>query len=163
MKNLAGVKGCDEIIRDELAEAGIVALLLPGEDVSKHEVPWQVMGVLGAQSFMAEITKYPESSSVRKMMKAEFVDSEVASFRFKRAWYYWMVGGYVPLNVALELYENPVGKKDIRVDGHAGCPSPNEYLKHPLIAGQHCIRSYHIDSQEGLNLFVATLKKHNLF
>jgi hypothetical protein len=162
MKNLAGVKGCDAFIRDELKEAGIAVLYLPGEDTTKHEVPWQVMGVLGAQAFMSDLAKYPEEGSIRKCMKASVMDDDVASFRFRRAWYYWMVSGYVPLNVAMEMYADPVGKKDIRVDGHCGCPSPDEYQGRPLIAGQHCINSYHIDSQEGLNLFAATLKKHNL-
>lgn len=37
---------------------------------------------------------------------------------------YWVVKGLVPLDVAQILYADPVGKTDIRVDGHCGCPAP---------------------------------------
>jgi len=32
--------------------------------------------------------------------------------------------------VAKELYNDPVGKTDIRVCGHAGCPSPERWVRH---------------------------------
>lgn len=163
MKNLAGVKGCDEFIRDELAEAGIAALLLPGEDKSKHEVPWQVIGLLGGRTYLNELAKYPENSIIRAHQRVEFIDADIASFKFIRCWYYWSVTGYVPMDVAMEMYNDPIGRTAIRVEGHCGCPSPEDYTSQPLVAGKQCIRSYHIDSQEGLNLFVETLRKHNLF
>lgn len=50
----------------------------------------------------------------------------LGKFTFKRAWYYWMVDGLVPLAVANELYKDPVGSTDIRVNGHCGCPAPGE-------------------------------------
>lgn len=49
---------------------------------------------------------------------------------FRRAWYYWVADGPVPLALALELYADPVGKTDVRVDGHCGCPPP----EHPWVA-----------------------------
>lgn len=45
-------------------------------------------------------------------------------FTFRRAWSYWMVHGPVPLPVAEELYKNRIGKTDVRVAGHCGCPAP---------------------------------------
>lgn len=48
----------------------------------------------------------------------------LGSFKFERAWYYWTVKGRVPLCVAKELYKDPVGRTDIRVAGHCGCPRP---------------------------------------
>lgn len=51
----------------------------------------------------------------------------LGKFTFVRAWYYWMVEGPVPLYVAWILYADPVGVTDIRVAGHCGCPSPEEY------------------------------------
>jgi len=48
------------------------------------------------------------------------------SFTFKRAWTYWMVSGDVPMDIANELYANPIGKETIRVNGHCGCPSPSK-------------------------------------
>ncbi len=51
---------------------------------------------------------------------------KLGKFQFHRAWYYWVVQGSVPLNVAQELYNDPVGKTDIRVAGHCGCPPPED-------------------------------------
>lgn len=48
----------------------------------------------------------------------------LGSLTFSRAWYYWMVRGSVPLAIAKELYADPVGRTDIRVNGHCGCPAP---------------------------------------
>ena len=49
---------------------------------------------------------------------------KLGDFEFHRYWYYWVATGPVPLNVAQELYKDPVGKTDIRVAGHCGCPPP---------------------------------------
>lgn len=45
-------------------------------------------------------------------------------FTFFRAWYYWVVRGDMPLKIAQELYNDPVGKTDIRVCGDCSCPAP---------------------------------------
>ena len=45
-------------------------------------------------------------------------------FTFRRAWYYWVVKGMMPLAHAIELYKHPVGKDDIRVVGYAGNIEP---------------------------------------
>lgn len=68
------------------------------------------------------------------MVRGERSEDEVAAsitgklgpFTLRRAWYYWVVDCRIPLEVARELYADPVGKADIRVDGHAGCPPPEE-------------------------------------
>lgn len=49
---------------------------------------------------------------------------KLGNFTFSRSWSYWVVSGDVPLAVAKELYADPVGKTDIRVGGHCGCPPP---------------------------------------
>jgi hypothetical protein len=152
MKNLAGVQDCDVYIAGELALAGIK--VVKGEK-STGEVPSSMTGKLGR-------------------------------FEFVRAWYYYRVAGEVPLEVAEELYNCVLGKRDIRVVGHCGCPPPRGWacprsedifefglenksfgeirdlcecggLNVPLF-----INSYHIDSQEGLNLFVEVIKRHGL-
>lgn len=157
MKNLAGDANCDVEIRKELKAAGIQEV--QHDAPLKREVPQSVTGKLG-------------------------------DFTFERAWYYWVVSGAVPLAVAEKMYATPVGKKDVRVAGHCGCPPPNEwafpsdeavakYLEakglqsinygdlakacnRGDVEGDRFVTTYHIDSQEGLNLFVKTLKKHNL-
>ena len=53
---------------------------------------------------------------------------QLAKFHFKRAWYYWVVSGPVPLEVARALYQTALGKKDVRVVGHCGCPPPDKWV-----------------------------------
>lgn len=58
------------------------------------------------------------------------VTGKLGNFEFTRAWYYWAVKGEVPIKVAQELYEDPIGRKDVRVVGHCACPSPEEWVEH---------------------------------
>jgi hypothetical protein len=52
------------------------------------------------------------------------VIGRLGGIEFRRFWYYWSAGGKVPLAVAVRLYQNPVGRKAVRVAGHCGCPPP---------------------------------------
>lgn len=71
-----------------------------------------------------------------QIVQGERVDHEVAysitgqlgNFHFRRAWYYWVATGPVPLAIAKELYADPIGKTDIRVAGHCACPPPEEWI-----------------------------------
>ena len=163
MKNLAGVTECDDYIVQELLSAEIT---IEGRERSTDEVSASIVGRLG-------------------------------KYTFTRAWYYWCVTGKIPIKVATEMYKNPVGRADIRVNGNCGCPSPRKgavwYCEGKVIikkkdinfikkfnkideseyfvtdenpakinGAEGFVESYHIDSQEGLNLFVETLKKHGL-
>jgi hypothetical protein len=80
------------------------------------------------------------------------VEGKFGKFTFARAWTYWIVIGPMPLFAAREMYNNPVGATDVRIDGNCTCPEPRDAI----------IYSYHIDSQEGLNLFTATIRKYGL-
>lgn len=57
----------------------------------------------------------------------KYVFGKLNGFTFRFQNYYWVVKGTVPITIAEELYEHPVGKTDIRVSGHCGCPHPLEY------------------------------------
>lgn len=57
------------------------------------------------------------------------VYGKLNGFTFERAWYYYVVEGLVPLDIANELYRTKVGKSDIRVAGHCACPPPGEWSK----------------------------------
>lgn len=155
MRNLAGDKDCDVYIREELEKAGITLYNLkkPG----RSEVPYTIFGGLGGKPLSDEEKDFMD----RHGLMIEVIKNN-SSFIFTRAWYYWCVSGYVPLNIAVEMYENPNGKKDIRVAGHCGCPPPSEQLVLHKVCGMDVVNSYHIDTQEGLNYFVETLKKYNL-
>ncbi len=76
----------------------------------------------------------------------------LAMWGFRRAWRYYIASGPgVPPDLAEEFH----GKygKQVRVQGHCGCPSPLEY-NHGFAVGM-----YHIDSQNGLNAFAELLRK----
>ena len=80
------------------------------------------------------------------------ITGRLGELRFQRAWYYWTVEGKVPLDIAEKLYAHPEGEKSVRVAGHCGCPPPKEWAKDGFVD------SYHIDTQEGLNLFVQAMR-----
>lgn len=54
------------------------------------------------------------------------ITGALGAFTFTRAWYYWIVEGKMPLEVARELYADPVGKRSVRVAGHIGSPPPKD-------------------------------------
>ena len=83
----------------------------------------------------------------------------LADWNFSRAWYYWMANAEkgLPLEVATELHSRKYsveGERQpetygqvIRVNGNCGCPAPTR-----------SVRSYHIDSQEGLNALAGAIR-----
>lgn len=71
---------------------------------------------------------------------------------FRRFWTYWVARGPVPIETARALYDDPVGKTDIRVAGHCECPPPAAPWVE-TIDGQEFITNYHIDTEVGLRLF----------
>jgi hypothetical protein len=84
----------------------------------------------------------------------------LGNIKFSRWYSYWEVNDcHVPLHVVHELYNTKIGKKYIRIDGYSKRVSPEEWLE----PEEKYVNRYHIDSQEGLNLFVATMKEYKLF
>jgi hypothetical protein len=70
---------------------------------------------------------------------------------FKRAWYYWIAEGPgIDVETAEALHATH--GKEVRVDGHCGCPSPREWFK-GLACGH-----YHVDTPEGLKMLADTIK-----
>ncbi len=55
------------------------------------------------------------------------VVGQLGKFTFRFQNYYWVVDGPMPLEAALKLYADPVGKTDIRCGGHCGALPPEEY------------------------------------
>jgi len=76
---------------------------------------------------------------------------------FERAWTCWVTRGPVPLGIAWWLYHDPIGRTDIRVAGHAGCPAP-EMPWIEVIDGVSYVTTYHIDSEVGLRLFADAIR-----
>lgn len=162
MINLAGADDCDDFIRGELTQAGIACLNT--KDV-RSEVPYTVFGILGHAPFSESDTGYFERHTTTPEIAKRF-----APFVFTRAWVYWCVSGYVPLEVANEMYfsedyyHRSTSKNDygIRANGHCANPPPIEQVQKYLVCGKQVVNSYHIDKQQGLNFFVETLKKYKI-
>ena len=71
---------------------------------------------------------------------------------FTRAWYYWVAKGPgIPPAYANILHEHY--GKEVRVDGHCGCPSPKEWFK------GFAVGHYHVDTQIGLKALADTIRK----
>lgn len=70
---------------------------------------------------------------------------------FNRAWRYYIVKGKIPLEVANKLYENEIGKSDIRVNGHCGCPPPLEQAIYEDAEGNILISKEEMDE---INLWI---------
>jgi hypothetical protein len=120
----------------------------------------------------------------------------VGAFTLRRAWYYWVAEGPMPLDLARAMYDHQVGRTDVRVAGHCMRPHPDSWARHYTPSGaliildndgkqerkfrqfvergelkdddgegfvfareipgdaRSFVETYHIDTQEGLNLFV---------
>ena len=73
-------------------------------------------------------------------------------WKFERAWYYWVAEGPgIPPSYANELHKKH--GKEVRVEGHCGCPSPLEWYE------GFAVGSYHVDTQEGLNALAETIRR----
>jgi hypothetical protein len=181
MKNLAGNKDADKIVREELYLAGIP---MENED-SKGEVPYKTIGRIGSWTFHRAWTYW--IASVPDKVKG------------------------LPLSIALEMHnrkhptdDNQIMGSLIRSGGHCGCPSPDDYGAQPvyddeldeqliklgykkeyceflkksyihinvgevsrlcnegkLTVGRY-VDCYHIDDQIGLNVFAEVLKKETI-
>lgn len=131
MKNLAGSTEAVDVIKEELSAAGITAR-------NHYLMPKQ-----------SEVTTE--------------VGGFVHGFYFHRNWYYWVVQGSMPLHLAQEMYHEcgTIGRRQIRVAGHCGCPPPEHYCE--TIGGTSFVKVYHIDSLEGLQLFVHYAKLAEAF
>lgn len=150
--NMASVTDCDRWIEKELYKAKI-PIRSGFENWFLREGTKSTNRVMIVKDMEDYIHKYRSKSEVPYHIIGNIGDGK---FIFKRAWYYWMISGNVPLKIAKKLYENPIGKRDVRVYGHCGCPPPKKWTTR--INGKRCVTSYHIDSQLGLNLFAETVK-----
>jgi hypothetical protein len=58
-----------------------------------------------------------------------WIGGDLHGFTFRRAWYYWVVEGRMPIDQARGLYADDVGRKDVRCAGHCACPPPDEWCE----------------------------------
>ena len=100
----------------------------------------------------AGITVVALPECARKGETKTCIMGEVGHWSFTRAWRYWVAEGPgLPVEAAEILHEQH--GKEVRVDGHCGCPSPREWFK------GFGVGLYHIDTQEGLTALAQALAK----
>jgi hypothetical protein len=167
MQNLAGDRACTQTIVTELERARIDIIYV---DQLSGEVPSRLRGRLGP-------------------------------IVFSRGGRYWIADGPVPLAVAVEIYEHPIGRRFVRVGGIGGPPEGTQIAWftrdgagiHPTgqaakyqsarsrwpeafagwgpivfhddpaaIGAAGYIDRYHIDSEDGLQIFASMLRRYSL-
>ena len=102
--NYAGRNDVDELLIQELKDAGLGVTMYPECIYKKREVDSRVCGEINAD------------------------DMPRIGWFFQRAWYYWVAKGPgVPPDYAEKLHKTH--GHEVRVEGHCGCPSPLEYNK----------------------------------
>jgi len=157
-RNLAGIPAeqADETVLAELRAAGIKPLI--GWMKAEGEVQARTLGILTRNDTWPETPPeiWPEDGLPYEPIVQH------ASFGFRRAWYYWIATGYVPLTVAEELHADPLTREHARAAGHAGAPHPSEVLLPQKIAGHDVVGGYHIDTPAALRRFVEVLRERGL-
>jgi hypothetical protein len=113
-----------------------------------------------AELFRAGIVAADVDSDLKAGDKSQraHVVAQLGDLRLSRYWRYWVSKGPVPIEVALRLYADPAGRATVRVAGSCTCPPPAEWVE--VVDGKPCITTYHVDSEEGLKLFVAAMQAH---
>lgn len=86
------------------------------------------------------------------------VIGKLGDMTFRRGWSYWVVDCRLPLEIARALYADPVGKTDIRVAGHCGCPSPEEGAEWFSPEGVRLLKR----SQDSTPGFIETIERAGL-
>lgn len=99
-----------------------------------------------------EVHKLPELCRENHPEMRTIIMGGLAGWSFERAWYYWIAKGPgIPPEHADKLHEKY--GKEVRVDGHCGCPSPKEWFK------GFSVGHYHVDTQEGLCALADTIRE----
>lgn len=99
-----------------------------------------------------EVHSLPESTRETHPEMRTIIIGGLGDWTFRRAWSYWIAEGPgIPPEIATELHE--AHGKEVRVDGHCGCPSPLEWCK------GFAVGMYHVDTQEGLNALSRVIRQ----
>jgi hypothetical protein len=168
MKNLAGVKTCDVYIRDELTAAGIE---LVDNDRRQHEVPSTVSGRLGHITFDRAQYYWVATGRVPyELARKLYHDSGDLARRDIR------VGGHcgcpAPEVYGTDYYDTAGKEIVVDEDGHQEKwfrehmpDKASEYhfvrskVERKALTANAFVDCYHIDSQEGLNLFAKVIQE----
>ena len=87
-----------------------------------------------------------EEKEYTNIGRTRYITAKFKGFTLRYQNYYWVVSGEVPIDMAMKLFEDPVGKTDIRSNGHCGCPSPMENgIKWIASDGREVIKTRNIE------------------
>lgn len=99
-----------------------------------------------------EVDRLPECTRESHPEMRTVIIGSLGHWSFQRAWCYWVAKGPgIPPEIATRLHETH--GKEVRVDGHCGCPSPLEWYK------GFAVGLYHVDTQEGLNALSKVIRQ----
>ena len=127
----------NDVLRGELAAAGIEVIEPTAEEIAKAT-----------------------EHGYRALVKGQLRRRGKPVMKFIRCWYYWEANGRVPYRAAMALWKDPVGKQYVRAAGVSHGDDPRNWLDYDHRGAY--IECYHIDDQDGLNLFVAELRKRGV-
>lgn len=143
MKNLAGDKNADDLVKEELYIAGIPTINCEGNG----EVFYKHIGRIGNWTFKRAWSYWI----------ASVPDGEKG----------------LPLKIAMDLYnlkhptnDNEIMGNIIRTGGHCGCPSPDEFGAEPIhdnegkLTVERYVDCYHIDNLIGLKILAEVIKNN---
>lgn len=169
MRNLAGVHYADDVINEELSQAGVPIIEVPRDEVHS-EVPYTLEGQMRGFKFRRAWRYWVVEGRVPIEAARELYENPVGRKAVR-------AGGDCtcpePETQAEwlgfdgeRLYPDPTGEQEARwrqfIETHPACRNePGTFVPDPsVVPGAHAfVTCYHIDTQEGLNLFVETMRK----
>jgi hypothetical protein len=172
MRNLAGVEDADRFIRRELDEATVERVVHP-ERISNSEVPTMITGKLGPFKFK-RLWYYWSVRGPVPLAVAEELYADPEGRKSVR------VAGHCgcPPPAEWATYVDADGNRVVEdPDGSQERAANAFFDRHPALRAASAerfvrdrskaqltatVESYHIDTQEGLNLFVDTIRRHGL-
>jgi hypothetical protein len=172
--NLAGDETCDEAIKRELRLARIPVVEATANELKHSEVPFTVAGQLGPFRFL-RAWYYWKVSGPMPVEVARLLYADPVGKRDVRAgghcgcpppdeygvtWHHPDTGAVLMTQECWLEYQglsarHPELKKHGPPQGYAPADDPAAF-------GRGVVDNYHIDSQEGLDLFVAMVRVHGL-
>lgn len=92
-------------------------------------------------------------TEVRRSRVPFTLAGRLGSFYFLRYRDYWSVTGNLPLGIAEKLYDDPIGRTDVRVAGNRSCLSPAECAVRLMDDGSYVLGSRWGNTAEGFSSF----------
>ena len=157
-------------------------------NLAKHNYDREIDKQVKEELMIAGISVIDVGGFINNEVKTRYIGF-LNGFIFYRAWTYWVVKGYMPLEDAKNIYKN-YKDLDIRAGGHCGNVNPEEIAIDPtyqkklqdllndVVIHEYMEKAkeikiepndpkfvdcYHVDKQLGLNKLVEYIKTNNIY